>query len=247
MPGAEVAVGLTQADLQMRHGQLEQALASLRRLKRLDPSHTHVLKMLMQLYEELHDWQSLHDLLPELRKHHVVTDEDYLRLQVKVYASLLNASVVSTEKNHEAIWQDMSRALRDDLALVKAYARCLIANDQHEAARKLLNKRIKHAWHDELVKLYGEVITTEPNKQLVEAEAWLKQHPDNAALLLVLGKLASRAELWGKAQSYIEAAINVGAGPEAYHLLAELLEEHGDRQRAADIYRKGLNVALGVK
>ena len=247
MPGAELAVGLTQADLQMRHGQLEQALASLRRLKRLDPSHTHTLKMLVQLYEELHDWHSLHDMLPELHKRHVLPDEEYLRLQVRVYAALLDESQHLTEKNHEAIWYDIPRALRDDLILVQAYARCLIANAEHEAARKLLKKRIRHAWQDELVALYGDVIAGEPNKQLVEAEAWLKEHPDSAVLLMVLGKLAGRAELWGKAQSYLEEAINVGAGAEAYHMLAELLEEHGDRQRAAEIYRKGLNVALGVK
>src|SRR5690606_13388461 len=75
MPNADVAVGLTQAELQLAHHQMEQALATLTHLRSLAPRHPYVLRMLMKLYRELRDWEHLRDLLPELRKRNVLKDE----------------------------------------------------------------------------------------------------------------------------------------------------------------------------
>ena len=54
-PAAELAVGLTQAELQLAHNQLEQALATLGKLRDIAPRHTHVLRLLMKLYRQLSD------------------------------------------------------------------------------------------------------------------------------------------------------------------------------------------------
>ena len=48
-----------------------------------------------------------------------------------------------------------------------------------------------------------------PCASIERAESWLKQHPDDAALLLTLGRLCAQQELWGKAQSYLDASIAV--------------------------------------
>ena len=66
-PGADVAVGLTQAELQLNHHQAEQALATLQHVSTLAPKHRYVAKLLMKLYIELHDWTALLTLLPALR------------------------------------------------------------------------------------------------------------------------------------------------------------------------------------
>ena len=51
MPSADVAVGLTQAELQLAHQQYEQALATLMHVRSLSPKHNYVLKLLKKLYE----------------------------------------------------------------------------------------------------------------------------------------------------------------------------------------------------
>ena len=59
MPSADVAVSLTQAELQMSGGQWEQSLATLLQLKSSSPRHPQVLAMLAEVFEELADWQAL--------------------------------------------------------------------------------------------------------------------------------------------------------------------------------------------
>jgi len=76
MPSADVAVSLTQAELQLADRQLEQALATLKHLRSVAPKHTYVLRLLSRLYEQLGDWEQLHALLPELRKRKVASKED---------------------------------------------------------------------------------------------------------------------------------------------------------------------------
>ena len=71
MPSADVAVSLTQAELQLADHQLEQALATLRHLRSVAPKHTYVLRLLRRLYEQLGDWEHLRELIPELRRRKV--------------------------------------------------------------------------------------------------------------------------------------------------------------------------------
>ena len=67
-PSAEVGVSLTQAELQLAHQQMEQALATLKHLKSIAPKHVYVLKLLSELYQQLGDWEQLKELLPDLKK-----------------------------------------------------------------------------------------------------------------------------------------------------------------------------------
>ena len=75
MPSADVAVGLTQAELLLNQNQLEQALATLRHLQQLAPKHNQVLKNLSLLYIDLGDWEHIVELLSILRKRKIFSDE----------------------------------------------------------------------------------------------------------------------------------------------------------------------------
>ncbi len=90
MPDAKIAVGLTQAQLQLANQQWEQALATLRHLQDLAPHHPYVLKLLMRLYQEVKDWQQLIALLPELKKYQVVSGMAFTRLQQQTYLQAIS-------------------------------------------------------------------------------------------------------------------------------------------------------------
>jgi Uncharacterized enzyme of heme biosynthesis len=83
--GSDLAVGLTQAKLQLSAGKLEQALATLLRLRRKSPNHPFVLKQLSNAYIALEDWQALSELLPELRRQAVMDDESLNQLEKRVW------------------------------------------------------------------------------------------------------------------------------------------------------------------
>jgi HemY protein len=93
------------------------------------------------------------------------------------------------------------------------------------------------------VKLYGHIEVNEPSHQLAMAEGWLKQHPEDALLLLTLARLALKNKLWGKARSYLEASIAVAPSPESYQQLGLLLEGMGESDKAANCFRAGLALA----
>jgi len=57
------------------------------------------------------------------------------------------------------------------------------------------------------VRLYVECRPADVSPQLEKAEHWLASHSDDATLLYALGVLCERAQLWGKAQSYLEASL----------------------------------------
>jgi HemY protein len=92
-------------------------------------------------------------------------------------------------------------------------------------ARTLLTDSLNKEWSSELVAMYGDCLEGSVVAQIDQAERWLKTHHDDAGLLLALGKLCLHQELWGKAQSYLDASLSVRPSREAYNTLAKLAEK----------------------
>lgn len=245
MPEAEFAVELTQAELQLAHGQLEQSLATLVHLKSISPKHTHVLHLLAQIYEKLSSWKELQALLPELKKHKVTNQAELYRLQKLVFINLLrNAAQTSDSAEHLiSTWQTLPKDLKNDTDLILKYANRLIQFKQNEVVEPLLRAAIKHQWDPQFIYLYGLVKTTQPQNQLDFAETQIKQHDKNPILLLTLGRLCITLELWGKAQAYLEASLGVKPIAETYKELSLLMEQLGEQEQARDYCRRGLLLA----
>lgn len=241
MPSADVAVSLTQAELQLAHNQLEQALATLKHLRQIAPHHTYVLRLLKRLYEQLHDWEHLRELIPELRKRKI-EDPDQLRaLEIRVQRALLERASFTTDPRDLSVsWTAVPRTLRSEPLLLGDYAGYLIERDLHDDAEPMLRDALKHRYDDGLMDLYGQLVAPNPNRALSFAEGLLDAHPKNPTLLLALGRLALHAQLWGKARGYLEASIGAGGPPEAYRELGHLLEQLGEHLAALDVYRHGL-------
>ena len=67
-PEAEVAIAVTQAELQLASKQTERALATLNHLKTLAPKNDYVTKLLARVYAQIEEWSLLCDLLPEIKR-----------------------------------------------------------------------------------------------------------------------------------------------------------------------------------
>ena len=72
----------------------------------------------------------------------------------------------------------------------------------------------------------------------------MKSNPRDAVLLLTLGRLCARQELWGKAQSYLDASISVEPMYSAYLALAQLHDRLGNADAARRNYRESLDLAV---
>jgi HemY protein len=242
VPSADVAVSLTQAELQLADQQLEQALATLKHLRSVAPRHTYVLRLLRRLYEQLGDWEHLRELLPELRRRRVEDEADLQHLEIRTHRALLEQAFLANDPHRlKMAWADVPRALREAPPVLGDYAGYLQETGQDDRAEQLLRAALRKNWDAGLVETYGLLETAEPGRQLSHMEKLLADHPDDPALLLTLGRLSLRAQLWGKARGYLEACIGRNGAPQAYRELGQLLERMHEPDKAIEVYRRGLS------
>lgn len=246
MPSADVAVGLTQAELQLAHQQLEQALATLNHLKNIAPKHIYVLKLLSELYQQLDDWKQLKALLPELKKRKACNPDELEKLETRVHQYSLQQGAARDIIGLEHAWKQIPRAQRRNSTLVIDYARHLLSLDENDKAIHAVDQHIKqqqeNSWNEDLLGLFGNINAEDASAQLSVAEKWLKFQPGNAALLFMLGRLSLKAKLWGKARSYLESSLDILPTSHAFHELGNLLDQMGENDLASDCYKKGLNM-----
>jgi HemY protein len=244
LPGAANAVLLTQAELQLDQGQYEQALATLRQIEERSPNHGHALTLLGRLYYRLEDWQHLGQLLPRIRKYGRLDPDKLNEWSVRVYREELSAA--SSESAIVEAWQQVPKELKQDEAVLEAWFLGQIRLGMHDKAEKALSAELKRSWRPPLVRLYGLIESSDPTRQLKQAENWLSSHGEDADLLLTAARLCLRTELWGKARSYLETVIAIRPSAEAYQEYGRLLNQLGEGDAAAEAYRDGLNLAAGT-
>ena len=244
MPSADVAVSLTQAELQLADEQLEMALATLIHLRAIAPRHKYVLKLVAQLYERLRDWEQLLELLPQLRKCKVLDDEQLSQLQTRTCMALLDQAAGTGTL--EQAWDKLPKAMKQDQRLLLNYATHLHETNQDTIAEPLLRASLEKGWDQQMVLLYGLLNGADPKQQLQSAERLLEQQPNNPLLLLSLGRLSLKEKLWGKAKTYLEASIGAAGPVEAYQELGNLLEALGEPDKALALYRTGISKTAAV-
>jgi len=240
LPEAANAVLLTQAELQLDQAQYESALATLRQIEENSPNHSHALVLLGRLYYRLKDWPHLAELLPRLKKHGRLNDATLSLWSLRVHQENLQSAV-----DGEAViaaWKKVPRNQKKDIDLLDTYYSSLIRTGRHDKAEKDLAADLRREWRPRLVRLFGMVEGTDAPRQLKKAENWLKNHGEDAELLLAAARLCLRNELWGKARSYLETVISIRPTPEAYQEYGRLLNQLGEGDAAADAYRAGLDL-----
>lgn len=239
-----IAVGLTQAELQLNQHQTEQAYATLRHLAGKKPGEEQIKLMLLEASSELKDWQQSLELLRDLEKKNVLPLERIRSKQLEVYAGLLRNAGESGDKEYlEKEWQSIPKKLRSEFYLIEVYVNERLRFPGTVDCEELLRRVLKKKWDAALVRLYGLVEGESAQRQLRFAERLLTIHRRDAVLLLTLGRLARRNSLWGKARTYLEESLAMHPYPETYHDLATLLVQQGDNIAAQRCFQDGLALA----
>ena len=239
---SSVAVGITQAQMQLNESQREHALATLLQLHSDSPRHGHVLELLSQLYADLEDWGSLLDLVPALRMQKVVSKRQGDALEVESHQGLLIDAALEGETSLQQQWETLPKTMRENVDLIGAYVELCLELGQSNTGERGLYASINRYWDDRLVYLYGMVEGEDSKRQLNDAEKWLAGREEHAILLLTLGRLCIRNRLWGKARSYLDASIGLDPSDDSYRALTDLLDEIGETEEAARQARNALSL-----
>jgi len=246
-PEAELAIGVTQAELQLAHQQTEQALATLSRLHSIAPRHDFVTMLLARAYFELEDWTALTQILPDVRRKKLLKEKRLHEMELAGYRGALETAI-GNQASFDKTWSAIPKSLQSDPEMLRYYLDLLARHSWYNnGAEQLLVKSLDNRWDDSLIDIYGRFEARDANAQLTRAEKWLDDYGHNENLLLALGRIAMRARLWGKAQGYFEASNGARANPPACLALAELFEQQLQQpDKAAEYYQQGLKLSLAA-
>ncbi len=251
-PAARSTINSLKAQLLFKSGHLEQCVAVLQQLKNSSLNDSALLNLLKEVYLKLQDWDQLEKLIPALEKNAVLDADELERIRIRVFMEKLysTAAVDSSADSKDTvsrlnkIWKKAPARYREDERVVKHFAELLLGLNQNEEAARVIESALSKRWSDSLVIRYGEMEFGNYQKQLRQAESWLKDRPGNSALLLSLGRLSLRCELWGKAKAYFETSIEISASAEAHGELARLLNNMGEAE-ASELHREAYITLLG--
>lgn len=239
-PKADLAIGLTQVEFALQQKQFEQAYSTLQRLQKIAPRHPRLLRLLEKVYVHLHDWQSLLAMVPAMRKAKLLTKEDAATFEKNLYCEILKNSNKDLAELHH-FWYETPRYLRKNPDVVDAYIKQIMHfSDIDKEVGEAIRGVLKHDYQADLVRIYGDLPFTNLNRQLIIVNAWLNYHGERPELLLVLGKLCVRLQLWGKAKEYFDRVLALGPNAEASLEYGKLLEHLDEPTEAIKKYRQGL-------
>ena len=239
---------ITQAEIHLKHKQLQAALATLEQLEASKEQNARGMLLLARAYRQSGDWQKLQAMEPRLRSTRGITAAMADETVAQVHLDRLKAAGTKRDLAElRAAWKETAKSLAKHPEIVVAYARASMACGDHEAAEVALRECINKQWNEAAVLTYGELETDAPLKTLDRAEAWLVDHGEDAALLFACAQLATRAELYGKARSFLETSIAIRPRLEAYQLLASLMEQLGEHERSVRALNDALALAVGRK
>lgn len=239
---------IMQAEILLKHQRLDAALATLEQLDACGEMNARGVLLLARIYRQSGDWQKLQALEPRLRNLRGISTSVADETVAQIYLDRLKSIALSADRKELAIaWKATPKSISQRPDIVIAFARAAMACDDHAAAETELRELLDTQWDEAAILVVGELEPSEPLETLERAEKWLPAHQEDAALLLTCARLSMQAELYGKARSYLETSIAIRPRLESYQLLAALMEQLGERDRANRALHDGLVLALGRK
>lgn len=241
MPEAELAIGLTKAELQLSNQQFEEALESLTQLDKIAPSHAAVLKLMHQAYASVADWQGLSLIIPKLQSNKVLMEAEIKLLETETFSSLIKQQSATRDAVAlRNLWLEIPEHIRKTSGILQLYCAAMIEAGAEAEVEPVVRQAIGKEWSETLLVLYGCIHMPDTPDQLAKAEIWLKSHPNDAILLRVLGKLSLRANQLDKAKTYLQGSLAAEPSVEAYQLMGDVLMKESNPLQACQFFRNGL-------
>lgn len=234
--GDSLAGVIARAGMLIEERRFGEALAVLDRLPAKARRHGAALRLELRARQQLGQWQQVPELTVQLEKRGVITPEYGRQLRLRAHAENLGRAD-DDAKALLARWRALPKAEANEARVAAAAARRLAEAGDCDAARRVLETAIEANWDGALVERYGRCDGEDVVQRIQWAERMLTAHPQDATLLLALGRLCASRQLWGKAQSYLEASLSVEPSAAAHLELATLLERLGKTQEAMRHYR----------
>ncbi|OOG62805.1 heme biosynthesis protein HemY [Rhodanobacter sp. B04] len=189
------------------------------------------------------DIRRARDALDPLQKSGALGSRPYAALEARILIATINAAADGAALN--TLWSQLPKAQRRVPAVIDAYARraagfglILPAMDEVESA-------LRREWSPLLIETYGTLGGDDIEARLRRAESWYDGHPNDAVLLLTLGRMCVRLKLWGKAQQHLQRSLALAPSAGAWEALGDTFAGQGEAEQAQRCYRNALAIGRG--
>ena len=237
--GAELAARLFEAESCLEAKEAADALVAINRAKEIAPQHTTLLRLELKARQLTGQWDEVERLLDMLMRSNALESGLAAQIRRLAYAENLKRRA-GDDRGLLEYWKKIPVEFKQDAFVARAAARAFMQRGGHDTALDVLETALNREWDEGMVALYGELRGGSPKRQIEQAEKWLHVHPRDAQLLLTLAQLCSVQQLWGKAQSYLEASLAIAASAEGHIHMAELKTQSGQTDEACQHYQKAL-------
>ncbi len=239
--GLQAARLMTEAEFALEDRRFDDARAALQQFAALEGRHIAAMRLSVRAEQGLGNWREVARLVRQMEKHQALTAEQAAPIRSRAVREALHG-LRDDPAGLMRYWRELDDGDRAEPSLALETARALAAAGDFRESRRVIEDALDDAWDAGLVLAYGECGQAgEPAGdvlgRIAQAEKWLQRMPRDGVLLLTLGRLCRRQQLWGKARSYLEAALAIAPSRIAHVELAQLLDQLEESALAARHYR----------
>ncbi len=237
----EVARLMLEAEMYLDARRFDDAVTVLSRLHQLAGRHIAALRLELRAQQGAGHWNEVLRIARQLEKRDALAFEAFREVTLRAHCE----NVAQHAGDLGLLLAYLREVPEREMGakLVCEAADLLIAQGSHEAARRLIEDQLAREWDSELVIRFGRT-EGDVSGRIAKAEAWLTAHPRDAALLVVLGRLCILQQLWGKAQSYLDAALSIEDSCDTRLVLAGLAERLERQDEANRHYRAAAQLSV---
>ena len=238
-PRTEAATLMLEAEMMNEARRFDEALAALDRLQAKQGRHIAALRLELRARQGAGDWDGVLKLARQLVKRDALPVE--VVREIRTQAHLANIARRESDKPRLIAYlralPEEERGNRVALAAAKALAALGAEAEAQKLIEAVLDGSNDDAWAPELVNIYGRLAGGDQMARIAKAEAWLRRHPEQASILIALGRMCFRKRLWGKAQTFLDASLALEVTQEAHLELARLCDQLERSEQANKHYR----------
>ena len=242
--GKHGASQLSRAVMALSERDYATARNALHSLQGSGARHIATLRLLMRAERGMRNWEQVLRLTAQLAKRDAIAPGLAEDFRSQAHAELLAQAAAERGKLQER-WDRIPAREQANPRVAAAAARHARALGLAALSREAVEKGLAADWDGTLAALYGELPHlgqeqrgAEARTRIERAERWLLEHPQDPQLLGALGRLCAQAQLWGKAQSYLEASLAFEESRAMQLELARLLDRLGRGADAQQHYRR---------
>lgn len=221
------------AKAELSPGKMQQ----LKKLLEQYPHHPQLLRMAARSYIEHHQWRPLIEILPRLADYTTYTSSDVAELTERAYKEVMLQVGANRKDDLKNYWDGLSKDLRRQGPVRKAYIGALKRFGLNEVAGKVAARGLKRGELELGELIQGQLIAADQSLRDYLQDC-LKRNADNALMLHALGQLALEVKDFTLAQRALKRAAELAPSAQVWLDLASAEQGAGNPTGALEAIRK---------